>query len=213
MAFIFPALIFVVFLFCVAFSYREGMWGNAITLVNIIIAGLLAVNFWEPLARMLEDMLPSFTFVWDMIALWGVFCLSLLVFRTATRGVSKYQVRFKQLHDQIGSVVFAVLLGAVMVCFTTMTLHTAPLGRNFLFGGFQPEKKMFFGLAPDIRWLDVVNKLSTGSLKRWTTREFDPEAAFIDTYANRRQLLEDYAKERKGFSVQQNDLGSRVPKR
>lgn len=213
MTLIFPALLFIVFIFCVAFCYREGMWGNAITLVNVIIAALLAVNFWEPVARLLEGFMPSFTFMYDMIALWGIFSLSLLIFRTATRSVSKYQVRFKQLADQIGSVVFAVLVGWVMVCFTTMSLHTAPLAKNFLFGGFQPEKKMLFGLAPDQQWLYFTKYVSRGSLSRWTTHEFDPQSQFINTYAKRRQTLEDYSKERKGFTVEKNDYGGRIPKR
>ena len=213
MTFIFPALLFLVFLFCVAFLYREGMWGNAIVLVNVIIAGLLAVNFWEPVSRMFEGYLPSLTFMHDMLALWGVFSLSLLVFSTVTRKLSKFKVRFKQIIDQIGSVAFAVLVGWVMVCFTTMTLHTAPLGKHFLFGGFQPEKRMFFGLAPDRQWLGLVKMASKGSMKRWTTREFDPRDQFIAIYADRRQALEDYVNEHNSIRVSREDFGKEIEKR
>ena len=47
MTFIFPGLLFVIFLFCVAFLYTDGMWGNAVQLINVVTAALLAVNFWE----------------------------------------------------------------------------------------------------------------------------------------------------------------------
>ena len=210
---LFPALLFLVFLFCVAFLYREGMWGNAIVLVNVIIAGLLAVNFWEPVSRMLEGFLPSLTFMHDMLALWGVFSISLMAFSTATRKLSKFKVRFKQIIDQIGSVAFAVLVGWVMVCFTTMSLHMAPLGKNFLFGGFQPEKRMFFGLAPDRQWLWLVKMTSKGSMKRWTTREFDPGNQFIRVYNDRRQALEDYVNEHNSVRVSREDFGKEIEKR
>lgn len=213
MSLLFPAILFIIFLFCVAFSYREGMWGNAITLVNVILASLLAVNFWEPVARLLEGFLPSFTFMWDFISLWLLFSLFLFVFRTVTRSASKFKVRFKQLHDQIGSVVFAVLLGWMMVCFTTMTLHTAPLGKNFLFGGFQPEKRMFFGLGPDRQFLGLVKMTSKGSFKRWNTREFDPSNQFIARYLERRGMLEKNAAEDHGFTVEGNQIGGAIPKR
>jgi len=216
MAFIFPALLIVVFLFCLAFSYREGMWGNAVTLINVIVAALLATSFWEPVARLLEGWMPSFTFFLDMISIWLLFCVFLVIFRTATRGVSKYKVRFKQLHEQIGSVVFAMLLGFVMVCFTTMTLHTAPLGRNFLFGGFKcdpPGQKNLFGAAPDILWLSFVKMTSKGSLKRWNTREFDPGNEFIVTYADRRATLEASAEQYGSFRVPADQIGGDIPQR
>ena len=73
----------------------------------------------------------------------------MLVFREITDRVSRVQVRFLKLADRIGSVVLSLWIGYVMVCFTLMTLHTAPLGRNFLFGGFSTDQqaRMFFGMA------------------------------------------------------------------
>ena len=213
MTFIFPGLLFVIFLFCVAFLYTDGMWGNAVQLINVVTAALLAVNFWEWVARMLEGFIPSFTFSLDMIALWGLFCLFLLIFRTATRNVSAIKVSVKKIADQIGSVCFAAAVGAVMVCFTTMTLHTAPLAEKFMWGGFDKDKRMLFGVAPDRHWLGYVQYASKGPFCRWTTREFDPDSAFMDIYAERRKFLEEYSLERGGFTAKGDDLGGRIPKR
>ena len=61
-AFLLPVLMFVILVACVASLYTEGMWGNAIRLVNVVFAALLAVNFWEPLARFAEGKEATFTF-------------------------------------------------------------------------------------------------------------------------------------------------------
>ena len=121
-----------------------------------------------------------------------------MIFRLATDRVSKVKVRFLKIADQIGSSVFALWIGWVLVCFTMMTLHTAPLARNFLFGGFQPEQRMFLGFAPDRQWLGFMQKESRGALCRSATpaeweREtyvFDPHASFMLNYATRRAGVE-----------------------
>jgi len=195
MAFIFPGLLIVIFLFCLAFLYTEGMWSNAVRLINVLTAALLAMNFWEPLAQWLEGQMPSATYVWDMVALWGIFALSLFVFRTACRSASGTKVRFKKIAEQIGSAVFAALVGWVMVCFTTATLHTAPLAEKFLFGGFDAQKRMLFGTAPDRQWLGFVNMVSRGALRRLDTNPFDPDHQFISKYAERRAAFETQFKE------------------
>ena len=97
---------------------------------------------------------------------------------------------FKGIADRIGSGVFAALVGWVMICFTTMSLHTAPLSRNFLFGGFKPGESMFFGLAPDQQWLKLTEAMSKGSFSRLEPRVFDPEHQFIPKYAARRTNLD-----------------------
>ena len=38
----------IVFISCLAVTYTEGLWSNAIRLVNVVIAALLATNFFEP---------------------------------------------------------------------------------------------------------------------------------------------------------------------
>jgi uncharacterized membrane protein required for colicin V production len=130
---IFLLLIFLILVGCFAMLYTEGMWSNAIRLINVTTAALLAVNFYEPSARWLDGWSPSYTYVWDFLSLWGLFALFMMIFREVTDRVSKVNVRFLKLADRIGSTFFALWVGWVMVCFTMVTLHTAPLARNFLF--------------------------------------------------------------------------------
>ena len=72
MTYILPLLMFVILFACVAMTFAEGMWSNAIRLVNLVTAGLLAMNFYEPVAQRLEGMLPSYTFMLDYLVLWGL---------------------------------------------------------------------------------------------------------------------------------------------
>ena len=74
-------LMLVILFACVATLYAEGMWSNAIRLINVVTAALLATNFFEPLARWLEDMGPSYTYVCDFLALWVLFGVFLLILR------------------------------------------------------------------------------------------------------------------------------------
>ena len=166
---IFPLLLLLVFAAIVGFSFAEGLWSNAVRLINVVTAGLLAMNFWEPLARWVQgwgDWFASMTFFLDFLCLWLLFVVCMVIFRTLTNRVSAVKVRFLTIADRIGGVVLAMAVGWVFMCFTTATLHTAPLGVTAFGGGFDPEKKMMFGLAPDRQWLIFCRYVSAGSFSR-----------------------------------------------
>ena len=187
MGFLLDLGLLVIFFACTGFLYPEGMWGNAVRLVNVLVAALLAVCFWEPLAAFLENTAgESFSYFWDFIALWALFLVFFLIFRIATSYASRVKVKFMAVVDRVGSEFFAVCLAMVLIAFTLMTLHTAPLKRNFLFGGFDPDGGNFIGMSPDLVWLKYVNYASKGPFSRWTPREFDPNREFKDNYSARR---------------------------
>jgi len=198
MSFLFPVLLFLIFVACVAFIFGEGMWGAALRLVNVVTAALLATNFWEPVARLLEGTIgSSFTYWWDFLSLWVIFAVSLVILRLLTRRLSQVNVRFLSLADRIGGVVFAVCVGMTMVAFTTFTLHTAPLAEKFMFGGFDPNNPVIG--KPDRQWLGFVLRASEGSLSHLENNAFPID--FIDKYAARRAALESLAKSNKTFRV------------
>jgi hypothetical protein len=202
MSVILTLLMFVILLASVAMLFAEGMWTNAIRLVNVVTAALLATNFFEPLARLLDRALPSGGYFWDFLSLWVLFCVVFSVLRLATDNVSKVKVRFPALVDRVGGGVLAAWVGWVLVCFTMMTLHTAPLARNFLFEGFQPESQMIAGLAPDRQWLGFAQKMSLGTFSRsaGSQHAFDPNGEFPRKYAGRRQQIQDNVASRGSIS-------------
>jgi len=187
-------LLLVVFVACFASLMTGGLWSNTITLINILIAGLLAMNYFEPLAAFLERQEASAGYIWDFLAIWVIFGVSMLVLRAATDYLSNVKVKFFMPVEKVGGIVMALWASWIVMCFTTATLHTAPLARNFLGGAFQsePDAKMFFGLGPDRVWLGWTNRESRGAVSRISGAvPFDPFGDFIFRYGTRRRAFED----------------------
>lgn len=186
-------ILILIFAGCFAFIFNGGLWSNTLTLVNVITAALLATNYFEPVADFFEDQNASMTYVWDFFALWLVFGGSMVILRALTDSASKVKVRFFMPVEKAGGIFMALWVSWVIVCFTTMTFHTAPLARSFLGGSFQPDAdaKMFFGLGPDRVWLGWVNRESRGALRRLNgDAPFDPRGEFIIRYGDRRAEFE-----------------------
>ena len=155
---------------CVGFLFRDGLWSNAICLVNVILAGLLAMNFYEPLAACLTNYnadLHSYVVFFDFLSMWTCFILCAVVFRACTDAVSKVRLRFLKVVDLWGGVVLSLGIGWVMMGFTLTSLHAGPLGQYPFLGSFQPQNNMFFGmLAPDREWLGFTKYQSSGAFCR-----------------------------------------------
>ena len=198
---ILSTLLVLIFAACLGFLYTEGLWSNAIRLVNVITAALLAMNFFEPASRWLYTQIPTFNSVLDFLSLWGLFALFMIVFREITDRVSRVNVRFLKIADQVGGGLLAAWIGWVVVCFTLTTFHAAPLGKNFLFGAFRPGENMFLGMAaPDLEWLGFTKRMSEGAFCRPATAEqvqqqefvFDPKCEFVSKQSERRTKVEAY---------------------
>ena len=125
-----------------------------------------------------------------------MFAVFVIVLGELTNRVSQVKVRFSSIADQIGGAVLAVMIGWVMVSFTLTTLHTAPLSRNFLFGGFRAESRMFMGFTPDRNWLGFVKMVSRGSFCQSPVAEFDPENDFMPKYTSRRESVSELVQSR-----------------
>ena len=111
---IFSVLLLVVLAICIGFLYPEGIWSNTLRLVNLVFAGLLAMNFYEPLAAWLVEIFPSLASMLDFVAIWAIFTLALCGLRLITDRVSQVSVRFLTRIDRIGSGILATLIGWVM---------------------------------------------------------------------------------------------------
>lgn len=220
--------LFAVFIICVAMLWNEGLWSNAITLVNITLAVLIAMNYFEPVAAFLDSMVPDYTYLWDFLAIWGLFALSMGILRMVTDLISRHRVRFKMPVEHTGRVILALWVGWIMVGFTIITLHLAPLNAHSFSGGFQktPTSGNFFGLAPDRQLLAFVQKSSRGALSRGYSgakvdgyhplqedvesrcRVFDPQSDLVIKYRNRRDFFDKGRKLSKGTGV----MNLRVPR-
>jgi uncharacterized membrane protein required for colicin V production len=175
---------------------KEGLWSNTITLINVVTAALLATNFWEPMTRWTNSQFPSLVHVTDFLIIWSLFALFYSILRSLTDLASKLRVRFPDLLNKAGGFVMAAVVGWVVVCFLGMTLHMAPLAREFMGGLWMAEQPSMFGLSPDRQWLGFMQKESLGAFSRLTPagdpegHVFDPRGEFLHKYAARRQILE-----------------------
>ena len=199
-------VLFLIFVSCVAALWFQGLWSNAITLINILLAMMLAFNYFEPLANMLDGMEPSYTYLWDFLALWGLFAICFGLLRALTDMLSRKRVAFDFWVETVGRSVLAVWIAWLFIGFVCATMHTAPLGAHPL--GFQPTPTSgnFLGMAPGRQWLAFMQSRSRGALSRSETdparlspveqdkslnvRIFDPESMFILKYYQRRVQFE-----------------------
>lgn len=140
---------------------------------SVLLSGLLAMNYFEPLAESLQGMYPSWGYRFDFIALTLLFAVFVLLFRLLTIYILPNYIEIHTYAYEAGRWGFGLLTGWVTMAFLLTSLHTAPLPREFL--GFRPENKNFFGaVAPDRQWLGFVQFLSEKNLARFgAPRIFD----------------------------------------
>ena len=191
MAWILIVCLIIIFLVCLLMSLASGLWGNLIMIFNVILAALIATNYFEPLAGWLDGQMPSYTYVLDFIAMWLIFALAIVVLRAITDTLSRVKVRFKKPVEMVGGLVCGGIIGWLMVCFTLFSLHTAPLGLTFLGGGFNPGTNMFFGTAPDRKWgrfAEASRTLESGPLL--PRRNLHPARYILKWYNDRRVVFE-----------------------
>lgn len=145
----------------------DGAWNAAITFTSTLIAGLIAMNYFEPLANFLQQTVAS-SFEWqhrvDIIALLGLFALGIFALRTLGEALLP---TYAELHGYVydgarwGCAALTAMVVTGVIC---TSLHVAPLPREFL--GFTPERSNMLGLAPDRMWLGFVQRASEKSLAR-----------------------------------------------
>lgn len=156
---------------CVA---SDGAWGAAISLLSVIIAGLLAMNFFEVTASFLEQNIASsleWQHRWDVIALMGLFSAFVFALRTATERILPVDIEIHGLVFDIARWTCGALTGFVTMAFLLTALHTAPLPREFM--GFTPEPSKRGGpigqAAPDFKWLGYVHHMTETAFRRGAT--------------------------------------------
>jgi len=184
-------LLILVFLAIALVLAREGLWSGLVMLLNIIAAATFATAWYERLAGFLDAKMPSYTYLIDFLCLWGIFAVVLLVMRLITDRVSTTKVKFLRQVELVGGPIVAVITAWVMVCFAAASLHTAAVPRALVQP--TPESRMFFGFAPDRKWLNWVQfATSSGpfAYPEESAVKFDKNDDFILRYADRRLKLE-----------------------
>jgi Colicin V production protein len=187
------AIFSIVFFAADAMMVREGLWSNAITLVNILISGLVAFGLYSPLTIYVDEYFEGqFTYVLDFVMIWGLFAVTMVILRAASGTASKTRLRFKNPIDPVGGPLVGSLAAWVLATFVMATLHTSPMGKEQFSGKLvhaDVESPSALS-APDLRWLRFVGDMSAPeALGSGSTGRFGAKG-FVKIYEDHRTKYE-----------------------
>lgn len=154
----------VVFFATFAMMIREGLWSNTITLFCIVLSGLAAFGFYQPITVWVDEKTDgSYTYLLDIVVMWGVYVVAMILLSGLAALLSKTRMRFKNPIDPVGGPVVALMAAWVMSAFTLATLHAAPLAKETMGGNLMHEDVATASSisAPDLWWLRFVERMSS----------------------------------------------------
>jgi hypothetical protein len=196
--------LFLLFLLIAAALWFQGLWSNAVTLINLIVAMLIATNFWEPTCTLIEGVgAASFTYLLDFVVLWFWFVFAFVFLRLITDLLSRTRVKFEMPVEMGGRTLLAMWNAWLVVCFTAFSLQMAPLNSASPLGAWEtPNSSSFLFVSPDRLWLRFMQSRSRQALSRGhfsqaphpvhtndqdaNVETFDPLSEFPIKYRDRR---------------------------
>ncbi|MDP6723301.1 MAG: hypothetical protein QGF59_31855, partial [Pirellulaceae bacterium] len=113
-------VLLLIFLVVLGLSWFQGLWNNLLTLINVLFAAMIAVSFYEPIATAIANQEASFTYLYDFLIMWGLFAISLILFRLISEFASLERVKFIMPIEMAGRTILAIWLAWIVICFTTM---------------------------------------------------------------------------------------------
>jgi len=105
-------LVFLCFA-AIAMTVNEGLWNNTISLLNIMLAGILAIFGGVPLGNFLlrqSGKPPEFAWYFVFAGMWIIFALSVTAMHFVTSSSSRVRVRFLPVLDKVLGRAFRPLL-------------------------------------------------------------------------------------------------------
>ena len=160
-------------------QYRNGLFTSVTMIIQVLIAGLVAFGFWEPIADELESAfqdgkLSGFE---DAIVLVGLFALTLGGLRLVTNRLNKAMIDFNWTIQQVGGPAAGAVTGYLVAGFLICVFQTLPIDENFL--GFTTRKKdepsLRSYMPPDRVWLALMRHAGAYPLA-WSDVEGKEEA-------------------------------------
>ena len=158
-------------------------------LVNVLLAGLLAFGFWEPLADALD---PALGGLEDFLVLVVLFAAALTLLWLVTARLAPGEPDLPRALRRGGAVFFGVLAGYLLGGFLLCAAQTLPLPERFL--GFEARVEPGAAgeglrplLPPDRVWLALMHRAGAGPFARAGGPTFDPHGNFELRYARYRR--------------------------
>jgi hypothetical protein len=143
--------------------WREGLLTACTMCINVFLAGLIAFNFFEPLADVLDPMFAeNFLHGYeDALCLMLLFGFTLGILRLLTNTIAAFDLEFPPVLLRAGGVVFGLATGYLASGFIVCVFQTLPWHENFM--GFDPKivpssQSARSILPPDRVWLALMQR-------------------------------------------------------
>ncbi len=150
----------------------EGLWGAALMFFNAVFAGMIAFNFYEPLAALLDKTGINWGFS-DTLCLLGLFCVSMVILRLTTETLAPAMVRFPMPVYHAGRWVFAVAGAAVAISILLLGFECAPVHKK-LFKAYEYNSSPPFHWGFDHNWLGFFQHATGGPFAQYGSGRPDP---------------------------------------
>lgn len=140
----------------------EGLWGSALMFFNILFAGIIAFNFYEPLAALLAKNIGFLSGFADTLCLLSLFIVSIVGLRLTTETLGPLMVRYPSPVFHIGRIGFALAGSVVTVAILILAFETAPVHKKLL-GVVDYKYAPPFKMGLDRGWLGFF-QYTTGQI-------------------------------------------------
>ncbi|MDR3198256.1 MAG: hypothetical protein LBU34_10360 [Planctomycetaceae bacterium] len=159
--------------------WREGFWGNILSVFNVFFSALAAIAWWEPLASLLSTNIPKMLYLSDCVAVWLIFLITFLILTELTRMISRVKVKFAVPIEKAGNAAALLLLFLALYGFFLFTMDLCPVGEN-------PDATV----AQDSVQIQMLRILTAGNLASFTQpTQFDLDGDFRQRHLDRRKAL------------------------
>jgi hypothetical protein len=159
--------------------WKEGFWGNILSVFAVFFSTLVAIGWWESLALLLSTNIPQMLYLADCVAVWLIFLITFMVINELTRMMSRVKVKFAVPIENVGNVVALALLFLVLYSFFLFAMDLSPIGEN-------PNAPV----PDDSVQIQMLRILSAGNLASFTEpTQFDTQGEFRENHLERRKAL------------------------
>ncbi len=181
-----PALIDVIFVALILLTTyaltSEGAWGAALMFFNVLFGAMIAFNFYEPLAGLIDSTGIGWGFS-DTLSLMLIFCVSVFLLRITTETLAPAMVRFPMPIYHVTRLFFGLATSLVTFAVILLAFHAAPIHKQ-MFGYITYETKPPFGLALDHHWLGFFQYTTGDIFARYGVGARDPYRSYGKTGGN-----------------------------
>ncbi len=157
----------------------EGLWGAALMFFNVIFAGMIAFNFYEPLALQVASNVSFAAVYADSVCMMLIFAISLGLLRVATDSLAPTMVRFPKPLYELGRIFFAAGTACITVGILLLALEASPISKKVL-GYIDYKAEPPFKMGLDRRFLAFFHYSTGYPFARYGSGYSDTE--FPNTY-------------------------------